>query len=172
MRYVLACGFARGRILDAACGCGYGSALLEQEGPVTGVDSSQDAIDWAEEYFKGPGYIQGCIEEKPWRGEYETVVSLETIEHLKDPSQALKAFRESCVGRFVASVPNEEAYPFVAENFAGDEYPHYRHYKPVEFEELLTSHGFEVKAKFTQTSKSSPIPVEGTDGKFLIYVCT
>lgn len=146
--------------------------MLSQKGVVTGVDCSKDAIDWANGYFQGPEYIHGRIEEKPWQGQYQTVVSLETIEHLQDPSQALKAFREACVGKFIVSVPNEEAYPFVAENFAGDEYPHHRHYTPTEFEDLLTSHGFKVEERFTQISKDRPMPVYGTAGKFLINVCS
>ena len=169
MRYAVAVIYARGRILDAACGCGYGSSMLEQKGTVTGVDQSEEAIAWANKYFPGPTYVKGKIEEV--EGEYETVVSLETIEHLEDPTPALKAFRKVCVGRFIASVPNETLYPFRAEVFAKDAPPHYRHYTPEQFEDFLAGHGFTTKRKFAQVSKQDPMPIEGTEGRFLIYVC-
>ena len=170
-RYALAFAHAEGRILDAACGCGYGSKILEKKGVVTGVDYSADAIDWAEEHFQGPNYLLARIEDEPWEGKFETVVSLETIEHIKEPEKALKAFRRACVGKFIASVPNEERYPFKAEVFANDASPHFRHYTPAEFEEILAKHGFKVSSRFCQESKLAPEIKEGTDGMFLTYVC-
>ena len=171
MRYELACRYSTGRILDAACGCGYGSSLLAQKGVVTGVDYSPSAIDWAEEFFAGPTYIFARIEDEPWEGRFETVVSLETIEHIASPEKALQAFRRACVGRFIASVPNEEKYPFKAENFAKDESPHYRHYTPAEFEALLTGHGFTVLKRLCQKSKQEPQVILGADGRYMVFVC-
>lgn len=103
-RYGLAKRYASGRVLDAACGCGYGSKiLLDSAQLVVGVDESAQAIHWAEEHFQGPYFIQGRIEEEPWTGKFETVVSLETIEHIKDPKEALKALRRACIGTLIAS---------------------------------------------------------------------
>lgn len=172
-RYELATKYASGRILDAACGVGYGAQLLSTGGKeVVGVDASQEALNWASRFFRGPTYICGRIEERPWEGKFDTVVSLETIEHLQDPTEALKAFRDCCTGEFIASVPNEEAYPFNAHNFRNDDSPHFRHYTPKEFEELLEKHGFKVTERFCQVSKGEPWVVAGTNGKFLIYICT
>jgi 2-polyprenyl-3-methyl-5-hydroxy-6-metoxy-1,4-benzoquinol methylase len=48
-RYELAAKYAKGRVLDAACGCGYGSSILYAMGTeVVAVDASADAIGWAE----------------------------------------------------------------------------------------------------------------------------
>jgi len=171
LRYELACEYATGRILDAACGCGYGSSLLAQKGVVVGVDASPRAIDWAEMHFSGPTYICGRIEKEPWEGKYETIVSLETIEHLTDPTSALKAFRRACVGKLIASVPNEERYPFQASVFANDDSPHIRHYTPLEFEKLLSDGGFKVVERFCQKSKQEPDVALGVDGRYMIYVC-
>jgi len=169
-RYELAARYASGRVLDAACGCGYGSKiLLERADLVIGVDISPDAIAWAEEHFHGPCFIQGKIEDEPWAGKFETVVSLETIEHLKDPRPALEAFRSACIGTLIASVPNEERYPFQAENFARDESPHFRHYLPREFEDLLKSCGFKVTERFCQADKQGDIS-GGSDGRFMIFI--
>ena len=172
LRYELACRYATGRILDAACGCGYGSSMLSQKGVVTGVDYSASALDWAEEHFAGPTYLLARIEDYPWEGEFETVVSLETIEHIPEPDKALQAFRKACVGRFIASVPNEERYPFKAENFAKDDSPHFRHYTPAEFEALLTGSGFTVLERFCQKSKQEPQVVPGFDGRYMVAVCS
>lgn len=169
-RYELASRYSSGRVLDAACGCGYGSKiLLESAQLVVGVDSSLSAIHWAEEHFQGPYFIHGRIEEEPWSGKFETVVSLETIEHLQDPAPALQAFRRACVGTLIASVPNEERYPFKAEVFAKDESPHYRHYRPSEFEDLLRENGFKVLERFCQLDKQGDIH-GGSDGRFMIFV--
>lgn len=169
-RYELAARYASGRVLDAACGCGYGSKILMDNAQlVVGVDASAQAIHWAEEHFQGPCFIQGRIEEEPWTGKFETVVSLETIEHLKDPKPALEAFRRACIGTLIASVPNEERYPFKAENFARDESPHYRHYRPQEFEDLLKSCGFKVTERFCQKDKKGEI-YAGSDGMFMLFI--
>jgi 2-polyprenyl-3-methyl-5-hydroxy-6-metoxy-1,4-benzoquinol methylase len=172
-RYRFAERYVTGRTLDAACGCGYGSKiLLETASEVVGVDDSIEAIEWAREFFRGPQFIKGRIEESPWSGQFETVVSLETLEHLQEPEEALKAFRRACVGTLIASVPNEDLYPFKAETFANDDSPHYRHYTPEEFQDLLERHGFKVTGKYCQVSKIEPEVVKGTDGRYLIYVCS
>lgn len=169
-RYELAARYASGRTLDAACGCGYGSKiLLGSADLVVGVDASASAIHWAEEHFQGPCFIQGKIEDEPWNGKFETVVSLETIEHLKDPRPALEAFRRACIGTLIASVPNEDRYPFKAETFARDDSPHFRHYLPGAFEELLKECGFKVTERFCQQDKKGEI-YAGSDGMFMIVV--
>jgi 2-polyprenyl-3-methyl-5-hydroxy-6-metoxy-1,4-benzoquinol methylase len=172
-RYLFAKQHVTGRVLDAACGCGYGSKiLLENALEAVGVDDSIEAIEWAREFFRGPQFINGKIEEAPWTGKFETIVSLETLEHLQNPEEALKAFRRSCIGTLIASVPNENLYPFKAEVFANDESPHFRHYRPEEFQDLLEWSGFKVVGRFCQVSKQEPEVVKGTDGRYLIYVCS
>jgi len=169
-RYQLASKYASGRVLDAACGCGYGSKLLlETAQLVVGVDYSAQAIHWADEHFQGPYFIQGRIEDEPWTGRFETVVSFETIEHIQDAKLAVQALRKACIGTLIASVPNEEAYPFNPQKFAQDDSPPYRHYRPHEFDELLKECGFKVTERFCQKDKKGDIH-SGTDGRFLIVV--
>jgi SAM-dependent methyltransferase len=170
-RYRFAKDYVSGRVLDAACGCGYGSKLLlEKASSVVGIDASQEAIDWANEHFKGPHFIQGRIEEAPWIGEFETIVSLETLEHIPNPEEALKAFRK-CGKGLIASVPNELLYPFDPASFANDGSPHFRHYTPDEFTELLEGSGFKVLERYCQVSKQEPRVVPGLAGKYMLYVC-
>jgi 2-polyprenyl-3-methyl-5-hydroxy-6-metoxy-1,4-benzoquinol methylase len=170
MRYQLAARYASGRVLDAACGCGYGSKILMEAAQlVVGVDSSYEAIKWADEHFHGPYFIQGKIEDEPWSGKFETVVSFETIEHIQDPREALQAMRRACVGTLLASVPNEERYPFDPAKYEKDESPHFRHYTPNGFENLLKESGFRVNEWFCQPNKTGSLEA-GTDGMFLIAV--
>lgn len=171
LRYEFASQYATGRTLDAACGCGYGSAILKQKAPVVvGVDSDKEAIQWAKKYFPGPAYVHGYMEEKPWQGKFDTVVSLETIEHLEDPSPVLKALRKSCKGKFIVSTPNENRYPFVPHSYVNDRSPHYRHYTPEQFDKLLEAHGFKVVSRHFQHGKVSEVK-PGVDGMFMVYVC-
>lgn len=153
------------RVLDIACGCGYGSWFMEQAGlKVTGVDICQEAIDFANDHYKGPTYI--CQEAHEVKGEWDAIVTFETLEHIHDPESVLKAVSAPLL---IASVPNEEVFKFKPARFAGDEYPHLRHYTPLEFQELLEGSGYLVDKKFCQKDKRGDI-VPGTDGMFLIYV--
>lgn len=171
LRYRFAKTRINGSTLDAACGCGYGTEILASSGhDVLGIDCDPKAIVWAKSYFPNQHFICGHIEDRPWEERFSSVVSLETLEHLKNPAIALKAFRESA-DTLIASVPNEELYPFKPEVFSGDDYPHQRHYTPSEFEELLSSAGFVVVERFCQKDKNNPEVIEGTNGRFLIYVC-
>lgn len=157
-------------VLDAACGCGYGSWILAHDNAVTGVDIEPEAIDFARAEYFGPKYILGDILKKPWRAKtFEAVVSFETLEHLSDPEQALLHFRDSA-SLLIASVPNEERYPFVAEKFAQDKYPHLRHYTPDEFVQLLEETGWTVQSMHTQENKLAKVS-DGTQGIFIIAVC-
>lgn len=152
------------KVLDLACGCGYGSWILHEAGmEVTGADIEPEAISYAEKNYPGPAYA--CKRAEELSGTYDALVTFETIEHIPDPGSVLKAVQAPLV---IASVPNEERYPFSKETFAGDKYPHLRHYTPDEFEELLRPRV--VTEWFCQKDKRGDV-VPGKDGMFLIAVC-
>jgi 2-polyprenyl-3-methyl-5-hydroxy-6-metoxy-1,4-benzoquinol methylase len=134
-RYKFACGRVSGSVLDAACGCGYGSWMLHEAGcNVTGIDLEDEAILYASQHYPGPLYLPADVQ-RALLGAFDWVVSLETIEHVPDPSSALKNFRGS--KRLLISTPNEALYPFDPDKFKGDRFPHLRHYTPDSFERLL-----------------------------------
>ena len=152
------------RVLDLACGCGYGSWILHQSGnEVTGVDIEPEAIAYAKEHYQGPTYI--CQAGEETKGSWDVLVSFETLEHLERPQDVLAIGAKT----LIASVPNEERYPFKAENFSGDKYPHQRHYTPDEFHALLNAAGYTVAQRWCQADKHGDIKT-GTNGRFLIYV--
>ena len=164
-RYDFAVSRVSGFVLDAACGVGYGSKMMDEVADVTGIDTCPEAIDYAREHWAGPNYILHDIE--TWEPQkFDWVVSFETIEHLERPELALSAFRAS--DKLIISTPNEEKTPFKPEKHLGD-YPHQRHYTPDEFEALLTGAGWKVKERLGQEKKMSP--VTRCSGVFLVWVC-
>jgi hypothetical protein len=131
---------------------------------VTGVDIEPEAIAYARKHYQGPSYeIQSAY---AVRGSFDALVSFETLEHLDDPLSVLKAVDVPLV---IASVPNEERYPFSKEKFAGDDYPHLRHYTPEQFHGLLNDAGYVVARTWCQKDKQGDIH-PGSDGMFMIYL--
>jgi len=125
---------------------------------VTGADIEPEAISYAEKNYPGPAYIRKAAEEI--EGQYDAIVTFETLEHIYYPGSILKAIQAPLV---IASVPNEERYKFLPKAFEGDKYPHLRHYTPTEFEQLLNGSGLMVVERFCQKDKHGDVE-PGTDG--------
>ncbi|KYQ66677.1 hypothetical protein AXH09_26675 [Pseudomonas aeruginosa] len=107
------------RVLDAACGLGYGSyalAELSKASKITGVDGSDYGVDYARENFCSlspkldffAGYLPECLAKYP-DGHFDVIVSFETLEHVEHPEALLTEFHRllSPGGRIVVSVPND-----------------------------------------------------------------
>ena len=100
-------------IMDIACGCGYGTALMAEAHPdkqFIGVDIDPEAIDYASQYYKFPNleYICSSAEEYSSARLCDTIVSLETIEHLVDPRGFVEIILNKLLvagGKVIASVP-------------------------------------------------------------------
>jgi 2-polyprenyl-3-methyl-5-hydroxy-6-metoxy-1,4-benzoquinol methylase len=113
-RYRFAAGWARGEVLDAGCGTGYGTLLLRQAPGVSrvlGVDVDERAVGWARRWRDAPGVcfrrLDLCSGTMAYLGRFETVVCLEVLEHLSDPERLL-ARLDHCLapgGRLVISTP-------------------------------------------------------------------
>ena len=96
-RYKFAGQFVRGKeVLDIACGVGYGSGLLKKAGAknVDGVDSSDEAIDFAKSHYQtgGVNFFISNAESYSSGREYDVIISLVTIEQIPDFKAALKNF--------------------------------------------------------------------------------
>jgi SAM-dependent methyltransferase len=116
-RYVLAGELASGKhVLDAACGEGYGSAYLARSAKsVIGVDLSQQAINHARERYQAGNleFQHANVCNLPFAdGQFECIVSFETLEHLEDQSGLLKEFRRVLApdGFALISSPNKAIY--------------------------------------------------------------
>jgi 2-polyprenyl-3-methyl-5-hydroxy-6-metoxy-1,4-benzoquinol methylase len=112
-RYIWAAARASGHVVDIACSYGFGSFLLSAPPPVVrviGVDKREDAV---EECRKRYGHVEKlrfrCADAMAIPGG-ETIVCLETLEHLEDP----RAFLTHCFkvldtrGSLLLSVPLDE----------------------------------------------------------------
>jgi SAM-dependent methyltransferase len=102
-------------ILDAACGVGYGSAIIAECGArsVTGIDVDASALEYAGKNYARPGvsFAQASAERLTELGRtFDLVVSFETIEHLPDPPGFLREVRQVLRpgGRFICSTPNRD----------------------------------------------------------------
>lgn len=116
-RYVLAAPVAEGkRVLDAACGEGYGSFLLaHRAAEVVGVDLSEEAVAHARGRYARPNlrFEPGSITALPLPdASIDVVVSFETIEHLSPQREMLAEFRRVLrpEGVLVLSSPNRPVY--------------------------------------------------------------
>jgi len=122
-RYAFACRFVAGkRVLDIACGEGYGAAALQKAGAacVVGVDVSEEVCLHARNKY-GLDARPGTAEQIPLPDKsVDVVVSFETIEHVPNPVR----FLDECVrvlvpgGRLIISTPNKGIYawPGAAQN--------------------------------------------------------
>ena len=119
-RYRFAQAFVKGRrVLDAACGVGYGTALLAEGGSTTavGIDVDQASIEFARQHYGENGglrYVTGDV--TTLRGlagqRFDLCVSFETIEHLVEPERFLIALRTVLQpdGHLLISTPNRYLY--------------------------------------------------------------
>jgi SAM-dependent methyltransferase len=106
------------RVLDIACGEGYGSLLLRRWGAarVVGVDVAAEAIAVAKRLFADPAIEYLCCDayDLPERlGDealFDVIVSFETIEHVQDPKRLLHMLRSLLApgGVMMVSCPNDE----------------------------------------------------------------
>lgn len=92
-RYLWAARHAHGRVVDSACGTGYGSYLLAGSAAIThvlGIDRNDDAIGLCNKRYGwcSPRLMFICGEASAFQ-RADTIVSLETIEHLQEPAQFL-----------------------------------------------------------------------------------
>ncbi len=122
-RYVLAGELGSGkRVLDAACGEGYGSAHLARSAQtVIGVDISQEAIDHAKNCYRADNleFRLADVCHLPFKDdEFDCVVSFETLEHLEDQSGLLKEFRRVLEpgGFLLISSPDKAIYTDLHQN--------------------------------------------------------
>lgn len=119
-RYAFAARFVAGkRVLDAACGEGYGSVLLaEKATQVCGIDINQEAIDHAQKKYGGKKtlkFMQGSAAKLPLPDQsVDVVVSFETIEHLPQNLQQpmIEEFARvlAADGVLIISSPNRPEY--------------------------------------------------------------
>src|SRR5262245_48918466 len=141
-RYLFASPLAPNRrVLDIACGTGYGTKLLaeEQALDVVGIDNSYDAIAYASEHYhharityRQQDILSLSVLEN---GTFDLIVCFETLEHIRQPEAALEVLAHLLKpeGIMIVSVPNDR-------ELKPDNPYHLHIFTQQEFLSLLQSH--------------------------------
>ena len=177
-RYEFASRFVSGRVLDIACGTGYGTQiLLECDGTgeikqIIGVDLDKDTIDYAKENYNNEkvSYIiddAASTDLAAKLGSFDTIVSFETLEHLEKDISFLnnleKLLKPS--GTLIISTPFGRGRGIPCSN------PYHVHqYTEEEFVQLLNI--FDNVELYYQRNETIEKPVAGKKYYLMIAVCS
>jgi SAM-dependent methyltransferase len=131
-------------ILDIGCGSGLMLNALEDIGLTSGMDMSNEAIQFSKEIFSGP-VMQGSLpHQTPYPAStFELITALDVIEHIDDDVASLGAIKKllSPSGKAIITVP---AYMFLWSEF--DEMnEHKRRYTLTELQQKLIKAGFRIE---------------------------
>src|ERR1700761_3694498 len=133
------------RVVDMACGEGYGSDLLAERGAasVVGVDANPEAHEHARLRYRRPNvrFERGLVE--TFAEPCDAVTFLQTIEHVQDPGAVLEHFKsmlaDSPDGVAYVSTPN--LLTLAPEGAEKSDNPwHVKEYRAEEFRALCEAH--------------------------------
>ncbi|MDQ6817729.1 MAG: methyltransferase domain-containing protein [Actinomycetota bacterium] len=131
------------RVIDMACGEGYGSEVLSRSAhEVVGVDANPQAHDHARLRYRGQNlrFERGLIESHGEPGTYDAVVCLQTIEHVQAPVEVLEHFRGLLAPGGAAYVSTPNVLTLAPPGATRSDNPwHIREYRAAEFEDLCRS---------------------------------
>lgn len=121
-RYAFAKNFVNDKkVLDAACGEGYGSHILSKYSKhVTGIDIDKESISHANRKYdeNNLSFIVASCSNLPFEdNSFDVVVSFETLEHLAEQEQMLAEFNRVLKndGTLIISTPDKKYYSDEAE---------------------------------------------------------
>lgn len=96
------------RILDAGCGLGVGTSLLHGLNVVTGIDKEEENIRFAKEVYPHLWWEVWDFEKEVFPGEFDIVVCVEVIEHIKDYKRAIWNLMKMAKETLFLSTPNRK----------------------------------------------------------------
>lgn len=189
-RYLFAQEFVKQKIvLDAACGEGYGSSILnKQANKVYAIDLDEKAINEARNKYHKDN-IQFCvssIENLPFQDKmFDTIISFETIEHVKESIQQsfLKEVNRTLKddGIFIISTPNKRIY---TDKVKSKNIYHEKEFYKDEFLEFLSKY-FQYTYVFNQhfrigyfleqegqTTSMKLDSIDSEDARYYVVICS
>jgi len=130
------------RVVDLACGEGYGSGLLAgAAASVVGVDANPDAFEHARLKYTAPNlrFARDMVE--TFHERCDAVVFLQTIEHVHDPGAVLENVKAMLAPGGVAfvSTPNVLTLAPAGAERSGNPW-HVKEYRPEEYRALCAAH--------------------------------
>jgi ubiquinone/menaquinone biosynthesis C-methylase UbiE len=155
-RYMWASKYAQGDICDLACGYGYGAEVLAKNKTITsyvGIDASPEAILQATQRFSSENrrYELAEATEIPLKDQsVDTVISLETLEHLENPLSAVLEFKRILKpnGILVGTVPSKY-FDDLAERVYGENPYHITRFEYSELLKLLNANFSNVRIYYS-----------------------
>jgi SAM-dependent methyltransferase len=141
---------APGRVLDMGCGSGGMSAELLRRGcDVVSQDVSEAMVTMCRRYLGREGLPSenvrlGGVDDIRETAVFDTVVSLDVIEHIEDDRRAMAIMRRAIkdTGRLILSVPALSRLYGPKDEQIG----HYRRYDKAQLVELIEQSGFTIDA--------------------------
>jgi SAM-dependent methyltransferase len=130
------------RVLDMACGEGYGSEVLSRSADaVVGVDANPEAYEHARLRYRRQNlrFERGMVEVFGKPEAFDAVVFLQTIEHVQDPVGVLEHFRGILAPGGVAYVSTPNVLTLAPDRVKSDNPWHIREYRAEEFGRLCRS---------------------------------
>jgi 2-polyprenyl-3-methyl-5-hydroxy-6-metoxy-1,4-benzoquinol methylase len=129
------------RVLDMACGEGYGSALLAGAAAlVVGVDANPEAYEHARLRYRAPNLRFERAPLESFGESADAIVFLQTIEHLRDPEDALAHLRSLVSESGVVFVSTPNVLTLAPRGAPRSDNPwHVREYRAHEFQQLCGS---------------------------------
>jgi SAM-dependent methyltransferase len=122
---------ARGRVLDAGAGEGYGAALLAGSARVVGLGLQGQTVSYAARHYDDVRWVQADACHVPFRAaSFDAVVALQLLEHLVCADRFIRRCRELLRpgGVLVLTTPNRATFsptgvlnPFHAYEYTADE---------------------------------------------------
>ena len=142
-------------ILDAGCGEGFTMEKLLKSGvgkKIEGVEYSKEAILLGEKLFPNLIFKKGSAYELPYKdNSFDLVICTEVLEHLEEPTKALREMLRVSKKYLIISVPNEPF--FMLSNFLrgknlsrlGNDEGHINHWGPLSLKKYLEKNGLKIK---------------------------
>lgn len=191
VRYRFAARFVDGaRVLDVACGTGYGSSILAQKAKfVIGIDNSFETIQYARLNYSQPNLfysIADCRVLPLPSASFDLAVMFEAIEHIAEQEKCLTEIRRILDPRgiLILSTPNtmrptkviEGDNPFHSKELTEKEFLALlgRHFPQVQ---MLNQHEFSassIQNNYGPTTESAEVVEDSTNAanaKYFIAVC-
>lgn len=190
-RYRFASQFVKGKkILDAACGEGYGSRLLSEEAEcVVGLDFDENVVERAKQKYQNERltFLRGSVGALPFENHlFDAVISFETIEHVDAETQEnfLKEIRRVLKkdGILIMSTPNKAVYTdlvkgenaFHVKEFYVDEYQDFlhRYFKKIELFSQYPDLGYFLSREGEPISICNKVGKTAIKSRYVIALCS